>query len=295
MSRKLPPLNALRVFDEVARHDCLKNAAAALCVTQSAVSKQIQSLETNLGAELLKRHSKGTRLTNQGEQFYKDIVKALDIIEAAADPFIKADKNKELIVSVPPSLSGGWLASKVQGFHQIRPDIVLRICTQDAPIDSDSNVADVSIVCARSDEATSPLSEHLFDEELLLISSPEMSDVAKVNEPKHIVEFPLIDVYEREHLWQSFFNVNGLEYSPSLSLYRVPHFYMALSAVKNKLGIGLVPNYLCCYAVEEGGIKLLSNTTHKSGYAYFVKTTLHKRGVRKIADFVNWLKGELST
>ena len=61
--RRLPPLNALRVFDAAARHGSFNRASEELCVTPSAVSHQLKSLEEFLGVELFKREKRSISLT----------------------------------------------------------------------------------------------------------------------------------------------------------------------------------------------------------------------------------------
>jgi LysR family glycine cleavage system transcriptional activator len=60
---RLPPLNALRVFEAAARHLSFKEAANELSITQAAVSHQVKSLEEYLGVELFRRSGRGVRLT----------------------------------------------------------------------------------------------------------------------------------------------------------------------------------------------------------------------------------------
>src|SRR5256885_638403 len=63
MIYRLPPLNALRVFEAAARHLSFKEAAQELSITQAAVSHQIKSLEEYLGVELFRRAGRGVQLT----------------------------------------------------------------------------------------------------------------------------------------------------------------------------------------------------------------------------------------
>ena len=67
MSKRLPPLNALRVFDAAARHLSFTKAAEELFVTQAAVSHQIKSLEDFLGLKLFRRRNRSLLLTEEGK------------------------------------------------------------------------------------------------------------------------------------------------------------------------------------------------------------------------------------
>ncbi len=73
MSKRLPPLNALRVFDAAARHLSFTRAAEELFVTQAAVSHQIKSLEDFLGLKLFRRRNRSLLLTEEGQSYFLDI------------------------------------------------------------------------------------------------------------------------------------------------------------------------------------------------------------------------------
>ncbi len=73
MSKRLPPLNALRVFDAAARHLSFTRAADELFVTQAAVSHQIKSLEDFLGLKLFRRRNRSLLLTEEGQSYFQDI------------------------------------------------------------------------------------------------------------------------------------------------------------------------------------------------------------------------------
>lgn len=85
MSRKVPPLNPLRVFECVARQGSFTRAATELFVSQSAVSRQIATLEDYLGIKLFVREQGGVFLTEAGESYHKDIGPAFTAIAAATE------------------------------------------------------------------------------------------------------------------------------------------------------------------------------------------------------------------
>ena len=73
MSKRLPPLNALRVFDAAARHLSFTKAAEELFVTQAAVSHQIKSLEDFLGLKLFRRRNRSLLLTEEGQSYFQAV------------------------------------------------------------------------------------------------------------------------------------------------------------------------------------------------------------------------------
>jgi LysR family glycine cleavage system transcriptional activator len=69
MSRRLPPLNAIRAFEAAARAESFTRAAEELCVTQGAVSHQVKALEAVLGVRLFHRERQRILLTGAGREY----------------------------------------------------------------------------------------------------------------------------------------------------------------------------------------------------------------------------------
>ena len=80
MSRKLPPLNALRAFEAAGRHDSFTRAAQELGVNHSAISRHVRGLEHRLGVHLFKDLPRGVALTPEGQSYLKRITAALDLV-----------------------------------------------------------------------------------------------------------------------------------------------------------------------------------------------------------------------
>lgn len=74
-------LRKIRHFVEVARHSGFARAAEALHITQSALTKSVQSIEQHLGITLLERGARGVRLTPDGEWFMERAARVLAEME----------------------------------------------------------------------------------------------------------------------------------------------------------------------------------------------------------------------
>ena len=83
MEETLPPLGALRAFALVAETGSLTAAAAALNVTQPAISKRLRLLETALGVALLRRGANAVALTEAGERYAAEVSAAFARLRAA--------------------------------------------------------------------------------------------------------------------------------------------------------------------------------------------------------------------
>lgn len=119
--RKLPPLNALRVFDAVARNSSLSKAASELRVSPSAVSQQITNLENWMGVRLLDRSSNKTGLSQHGVQFAKQIEQTFDKLETDSSKIREVGNDREIRISVLPSLASRWLINRLPLFRALHP------------------------------------------------------------------------------------------------------------------------------------------------------------------------------
>ncbi|CAE6889283.1 Transcriptional regulator [Vibrio sp. B1FLJ16] len=96
MSRRLPPLNSLRVFEAAARHLSFTRAAEELFVTQAAVSHQIKALEEFLSLKLFRRRNRSLLLTEEGQSYFLDIKDIFTSIAEATDKVLERSEKVRL-------------------------------------------------------------------------------------------------------------------------------------------------------------------------------------------------------
>ena len=123
MTRRLPPLTALRTFEAAARHESFKNAADELHVTNAAVSHQIKALEETLGMSLFRRRGRSVQPTDAAKRFALQIGKAFDGIEAATTDILGSPMRGTLRISVTPFYGNRILLPRLSRFHALFPDI----------------------------------------------------------------------------------------------------------------------------------------------------------------------------
>lgn len=293
MKRILPPLNGLKVFDEAAKHRCFKHAADSLFVTQSAVSKQIQTLESHLGVSLFHRQSGGVHLTPEGKLYHEAVYRALDIIESASQRFLNSDGKEILTVNILPSMSVSWLCSRVEGFRKMYPHILLQIHSDDDPQIWEKKGTDISITSGRKSNQNSWDSELLFQEELAIIASPELIEEKPITSFVELTDCSLIGLSSRPGLWREILKQQGIEKTKNFSEYRFQHFYMVTSAVINNMGVGFAPKFLCNKLIEKKVLVNLLDYSFTSDYGYYLNIPNHKRDVNKVALFSKWVKNEI--
>ena len=292
VKRHLPPLNALRVFEVAAKAESFSKAAETLCVTQSAVSKQIRLLEKNLGIILFERVGGIVIPTSEGRQYLTIISKALDTIELGTEKFYDSQSKEVLTINIAPSLSALWMFSRVNDFHSLHPNIVLHINSADDDIDWSKNDIDVAIRCLPRDRKHTD-AELLLEEHLLLIATKQQLESKPINSLIDIQHYQCISFNNRPQLWEDFFDRHQLDRTKISSSFGCEHFYMVIQATLKHLGIGLVADFLCHDFIETKQLINPLEIKIASNYGYYLITPPHKRDQKKVLSFTHWIKEQL--
>ncbi|MBL4786047.1 MAG: LysR family transcriptional regulator [Cohaesibacteraceae bacterium] len=137
----------LRIFQAAAEAGSFTHAGDRLHMSQSAVSRQVSSLELDLGISLFHRHARGLLLTEQGELLFQT---ANDVMHklAATRATLKDAKEKpsgNLRVTTTVGLGSTWLTDNIGDFVKTHPDIKLQLSLGDADLDLGMRQADVAI------------------------------------------------------------------------------------------------------------------------------------------------------
>src|SRR5579859_4721258 len=145
MPRRLPPLNALRVFEAAARLESFSAAADELCVTHGAVSRQVAQLETWLGHNLFERRGRRVVLTAPGRTYLSEISAALDRIALATNEQLRVTRQQIIRVNAPTTFALRWLLPQLSNFQLTNPSVEVRLTTSAEPIERLRDECDVAI------------------------------------------------------------------------------------------------------------------------------------------------------
>lgn len=285
----LPPIRTLRAFIIVAHHQSFSKAAEELCVTQSAVSKQVASLEQFVEQPLIERQANGIVLTEYGTQYLPKVMEALEIIEyATASLKQRSSKAESLVISAPPSFVALWMLPQAESFRAQHPDIQLQFVTHE--VSGEKAQCDIEIRCL-------PLAsyyEHsqLLLEERLVVVTNQQYCFRNLEAP--FKQQKVISHTTRPQLWQRYFESLHLSIEPNFHPLSVEHFYLALEAVKRSDGIALVPEFLARESIMQQEVFPISQQVYPSGYGYYLSVPNYRKASRKVALFCQWLNAELS-
>ncbi len=134
MSRSLPPLRLLQVFETVLRTGGTREAARELNVSQPAVSQSLRALEEHLGVRLLDRATRPARLTDAGRILRQATLDGLGRIAEGLDEIARLGSGADRAVTVACSVGAAtyWLMPRLRGFYAEHPDITVNVLTSHA-------------------------------------------------------------------------------------------------------------------------------------------------------------------
>ncbi len=141
----LPPLHALRAFHAAARFGRIKDAAAALGLTESAVSHQIRKLEAWLSVRLFERNGPHIRLSADGERYFAALDPAFDAIRAATEALRAPAGRNRVSLTLPASLATYWLIPRLDGLEKACPGVDLELVTTTRLVDLRREGVDLAI------------------------------------------------------------------------------------------------------------------------------------------------------
>lgn len=307
MSRPLPSLIALRVFEAAGKLQSFSNAAVELNVTQGAVSRQIRALEEELGVKLFTRLTRRVELTEDGRKYLGEVQAAFRQIEKATE-HIRAHKTHAILtISVLPSVGTYWLMPRLASFAQRHPSIETRVNSSIDAVDLHSHGADVAIRVGakpgRSYDNRMPeidltmttdwrgvLAEELAPDVLVPVYSPNiLEETARLNNPEVFCGLPIIHTTSRSDAWTGWIKVHGLSELPATPRIEYGHFFMSLEAARQGMGIALIPEIIVAN-INPKGLVVAHDYRVQSAGEYYMLTLNNRSHERPIALFREWAK-----
>ncbi|HCH51563.1 MAG TPA: transcriptional regulator GcvA [Proteus sp.] len=295
MSKRLPPLNALRVFDSAARHLSFTKAAEELFVTQAAVSHQIKTLEEFLGLKLFRRRNRSLLLTEEGQSYYLDIKEIFSSINEATRKLLARSAKGALTVSLSPSFAIQWLVPRLSGFNQAYPGIDVRIQAVDREEDKLADDVDVAIFYGRGNW-TGLRTDRLYAEYLIPVCAPSLLTGEKpLKTPSDLIYHTLLHDTSRRD-WQAY--VRQLEIQNQINVQQGPifsHSSMVIQAAVHGQGVALVNNVMARSEIESGRLVRPFQDVLVSKNAFYLVCQDSQAELGKIAAFRQWILSQAAT
>ena len=287
----------LRAFEAVARHLNFRAASEELSVTQSAVSRQIQALEDDVGASLFLRHTRAVELTSAGALLLAAVSRALPQIDGAVRQIRQSAGRKSVSITTFASFASMWLIPRMEVFQRDNPDIDIRIDASDVAVDLD--VADIDLAIRYGPAAAMPSSAiRMFGEQLAPVISPWLlKSNPRIKKPEDLAQFSLIEAGDahRTHLewltWRRWFDEQHLtQLQPKRWLYFNYAYQMTQAALAGQ-GVVLARMPLIAENLARGDlIEVLPETRMDSPMAYWLLIGPRSNSRPEIRAFCDWLQ-----
>ena len=264
----------LKIFHAVAEAGSFTSATVILNLSQSAISRQIQSLEEDLKVKLFERHARGLTLTENGEYVYKtahEVISKLKEVETTLSD--KKDKpSGKIVVTTVMSFGTTWLTPRIQEFMDLNPEIEVELVFDNKELDLSTRQADIGIFMRRPKQLNY-IQKKLIDLNYHIYGAPKYLE--KYGYPKTINDL-------NKHKFVSFGKgAPSPVYNPDWALklgmkdnkkrktcMRVNSVYGLLLAVQSGVGLAALPDYI---ALKQPNIvKILPNVEGPITEAHFV-------------------------
>jgi len=295
---RLPSLDLLRGFEAAARLLSFTRAGEELHLTQSAVSRQMQELESQLGTKLFERRHRALALTDAGQQFYPSAAQVLATMRAATDRLRAQAGRRSLAVTTTHSFAALWLIPRLAGFTRAHPGVDVRMAADTRVQDLERDGLDVAIRHGPASLA-GPNAQRLFGERVFPVCSPKLLRDPRrpLKEPADLRHHVLLqyDDPDARHPWlhwRTWLEVERLaELKPAGRLSFSGYEQIIAAAIAGH-GVALGRSPLLKDALEAGELAAPFKRTADPARAYYAIVSRHAAGRPEVADFVAWLKRE---
>ncbi|TDQ64447.1 DNA-binding transcriptional LysR family regulator [Maritalea mobilis] len=292
MRRTLPSMNSLVCFEAVYRLGSITLAAEELNMTQSAVSRRIQVLESQLGQSLFRRERKRLFLEPAAENYGKDMSQILSEIEASTARFLSHNQSIGLLtVAVPPTFGSRWLVPKLNNFITEHPGLDLNLVSKIRPFNFDQEDIDMAIHFGNPEWPGAKL-QFLMPEHVIPVCSPTLIGQTQPKSIADILDFPLVHHTTRPTLWQTWCQYFELPTNKIKSGPRFEHYAHVIQAAVNGIGFALIPDFLVRNEILRGDLIVPVQGRMKCEEAYYFTWPNKRRGDRRIETFSKWIKGQ---
>jgi LysR family glycine cleavage system transcriptional activator len=291
VSRRLPPLTALRHFEAAARHLSFKRAAEELAVSPAAVTHQVKLLEAWLGADLFIRQIRRIHLTAAGEKLARQASQMFaDLAETARQISGQPDLNF-VTVKLGRYFGAKWLSPRLRDFWRDHPDIDLRLHHSVNELPDDPPDIDVAILWGDG-RWSMPVVEPLLSVQTVALCAPEMRRSAKafLRAPRNAGRMLL---HYRDHMaWQEWFRSAGLanELAETGQVFDDANVVLEAAASGQGIALGYLP--ISRTELDLGRLALAHPHQCNSENGYYLVGRREALTRPPVATFRTWLQAQ---
>ncbi len=290
----------LRAFTAVARHLNFRLAAEEMSLTQSAVSRQIQALEEDIGVGLFLRHTRAVELTSAGAQLLRAVQPSLERMDSAVQQIRRHAGRKSVVISTWASFASMWLIPRLEDFQSAHPDIDIRIDATDVAVDM--AMSDVDVALRYTQPGNVPAHAlRLFGEQLTPVASPWLLKSGHaLHSGEDLAHFALIEASDAYHApqmmgltWRRWLDAHQFaKIEPKRWLYLNYAHQIAQAALTGQ-GVALARLPMVADSLASGDlVEILPGMRLDSPWVYWLIVSARAGTRPEIKAFCNWLQAQ---
>ncbi|AMY68561.1 LysR substrate-binding domain-containing protein [Frigidibacter mobilis] len=285
-----PTLPELQAFVQAAETGSTTRAAAALGLTQSAVSRSLNSLEARLGVRLFHRVRQRLILSDAGRALLPEAGRILGDLDAAALTVMSFGGHSEVLrIAALPTFGAVWLIPRLHRFAAGAPEVTFDMTATLEPVDFDRAPVDMAVL--RGPPRPGLRSAVLVPERLVVVAAPGLLGEEPL-EDAALARLPLLQQATRPNLWLDWFLDAGMDPITILRGARFEQFGMVLAAARAGMGAALVPEVLVGADLASGALRLASRRSMPGRWPYALSWPERSEERASFRAFRDWLVGE---
>ncbi|MCB1387153.1 MAG: LysR family transcriptional regulator [Nitratireductor sp.] len=240
----------LRIFHSVADAGSFTHAADQLNLSQSAISRQVSALESDLGVPLFSRHARGLILTEQGETLYHTVHDVLVKLQNTVSSLTESTEKPagKLRVTTTVGLGTGWLTTRINDFLELYPDVQLELNLVNEELDLATRQADCAIRLRQPSQADI-IQRKLFTVHFHIYASPAY--VKHHGQPKNLEDLDnhrIVSFGENAPAYLADMNwlktVGRADNNPRIPVCEVNNIVALRKIAEAGAGIAVLPDYI---------------------------------------------------
>ncbi|MDQ0627366.1 MULTISPECIES: LysR family transcriptional regulator [Paraburkholderia] len=288
---KIPNMSALLAFEAAARHESFTHAAKELFLTESAISRQIATLESNLGVRLFVRSKQRVMLTRAGRLYGTQVRRALENLDRDTLSIIAhGSGGGYLELAVLPTFASQWLIPRMKDFNDRNPDVRINMGIRTDLFSFEESHFEAAIHYGKPTwPGTS--SDYLFGEEVVPVCAPSLL-AKRIRKPHELLNYPLLHSTTRPDAWSRWFSNLGVEDNATMQGVRYELHSMLISAAAAGLGIALVPKFFVDEQLTQLGLVIPFAATAVEESAYYLVYPTELSHGKPLELFRTWLLEE---
>ncbi|MEO5699367.1 MAG: LysR substrate-binding domain-containing protein [Casimicrobiaceae bacterium] len=293
-------MDFLKGFDAAARHLSFTRAAEEMHLTQSALSRQVRTLEDEIGVPLFARGRRGLSLTPAGETLRRTVHAVLGELAQAVAGVRATGQGQRLTVSTTVSFASLWLIPRLPSFRRLHPHTEVFVSAENRLIDLDRGEVDLAVRFTAAEPAPAG-AVRLFGERLVPVASPRLLRRNRIalRRPEDLSPHVLLhleDPFGRApwvnwSIWLASAGVPDLVPSGNL---RFSQYDQLLQAVLDGQGVGLGRTPLIDRFIKSGALVTPFPRRYDVPRAYFAVAAAHAALRPEVKAFLDWITAEAS-